>query len=177
MDNRFANLQNNFTDLQIDTETIHEMIVGQMMAQNLNFWSEKTDSRMERLERAIDKQLYLSDAFKFAFSEEFADVCNDISDEAFEKGLRVGLSLIRCLLTGEPPKIETAPPFKRRELPPSNIAGVIPLSKNDRAYVDMVCKSAMVLTEKQKGLIMGEIQGLMFKNTCEGNDLFRPQSE
>ncbi len=104
------------------------------------------DERMNELEDRINNIMGLDEHFKSSFNNDMQIAMNLASCNGFENGLRIGLSLLKNLLTAELPEIHIfkhEPDRTERRCPP-----VCQESDTEQVFIDYVNKCCMFLSEE-----------------------------
>ena len=134
---------------------------------NCDYYSDDTVRRMNSIESRIDQNGYLDQEFKIQFSNDFNTTVNFAAADAFENGLRVGLSLLKCLLGADVPKIivEQAEPEKRP-------ARFTPIYRDSEDFTDYMKWASIRLTDEEKGQIESKVQYFIIKHRESNSRLF-----
>ena len=98
---------------EINIEELIDLIISQMnngymyneKSECFIFHNEDDERQLSFLEKRINNVVTLDKEFKRWFVDDLAIMVNDISEHAFENGLRIGLSFVKKLLTAEMPEI------------------------------------------------------------------------
>lgn len=89
--------------------------------ENCDYYSDKTNRQIESLIERLDALTCIDQQFNIQFSNNIYDTVNEAAYEAFDNGLRIGLSLLRSLISAETPDIhilhENPPKRKSRYAP------------------------------------------------------------
>ena len=127
------------------------------------FYNEADERQISFLEERINNVVTLDEEFK----KGFAIMAGCISNHAFENGLRIGLSLLRSLLTAEIPEIHVV----HHETPKTDIP-VQPSSDLDSVLVDYLQSVIPYLKSEQKISVYSDIKSAFLKSTEETLKLF-----
>ncbi|MDE6780368.1 MAG: hypothetical protein K2J40_02775 [Ruminococcus sp.] len=89
----------------MNMKKIHNMIRWYIAdAEETNFYCKEDEARIDELKKRLDSILIDHD-FKMEFIDDLQDSLYYVSLNSFDNGLEVGLSLLKNLLTAEPPEI------------------------------------------------------------------------
>lgn len=150
-------------EIELTIDNTYEMITHYMIAEsNTELWNAEADHLYDRLRESIMNDIYMEERFKNYLDQALADVVCEATHSAFQKGLKMGLSLLRNLITAEVPKIETVPALERQPKQASNISGFIPLEEKDRQLAKLLNKALLVLNEKDKGKLTENVLCLIY---------------
>ena len=138
--------------------------------ENCDYYSDKTDRRIESLIERLDSLPCIDRQFNIQFSNNIYDTVNDAAYEAFDNGLRVGLSLLRALLSAETPEIhilhENSPKRKPRYAP------ITAAVNSNHAFMEYMSDAVTKLTEYEKGQIQSRTEYMIENHREENNKLF-----
>lgn len=159
------NITNQFEEINLTADNIYNSVINSIMDDcNISLWDEETNVLMENTEKLIDDNIYMCDEYADKLKTRITDIAVYASDSAFEKGFKMGLSLLKNLITAEPPTIETAPAFERREKPKSNVSGFIPFAEKDKQLLKLLNNAVLCLNENQKIRLNEMVLSMMYKN-------------
>ena len=131
------------------------------------YYNAKDEKRISFLEERINNVVDLDEEFKKWFANDLEIMAGRISDHAFENGLRIGLSLLKSLLTAEMPEIHVV----HHETPKADIP-VQPSSDLDAVLVDYLQSVIPYLKSEQKILIYSDIKSAFLESAEETLKLF-----
>ena len=135
--------------------------------ENCDYYSDKTDRRIESLIERLDSLTCIDRQFNIQFSNNIYDTVNEAAYEAFDNGLRVGLSLIKSLVLAAPPEIHILhenPPKRKPRFAP-----VMSAMNSSQQFIDYMNEASVRLTDYEKGQIQSRTEFLL-ENHREDND-------
>ena len=136
-------------------------------SENCDYYSDETSRRIDSLIERLDSLTCIDREFNVQFTNNFYDTVNEAAYEAFDNGLRIGLSLLRSLLTAETPEIHILhnnPPKRKPRIAP--LSGTI---NSNHAFMEYMSDAVTKLTEYEKGQIQSRTE-YMIENHREEND-------
>lgn len=131
------------------------------------YYNAEDEKRISFLEERINNIVALDEEFKRWFTNDLEIMACRISENAFENGLRIGLSLLKSLLTAEMPEIHVV----HHETPKADIP-VQPSSDLDSVLVDYLQSVIPYLKSEQKISVYSDIKSAFLKSAEETLKLF-----
>ena len=161
----------NADSFEMNMNNIFNAVVAQLCnEQNVDFNSEATNLSIQGYIDTVENVAGLDEELKFVLLNSLYELTNDIAYDAFANGLRIGLSVLKNLLTAEIPVIRTVdyeiPKLKRRCKPVDETYDV------DEMLTDYLKKTLPYLEREQKFELQGRIEAIVHKNTMEKYGLF-----
>lgn len=156
---------------ELNIDNVSEAILSQVCEkENVDFCSEETNLRIHNFEERIENIMALDESLKTSLVNDLQlTICFSTAD-AFENVLRIGLSLLKALITAELPEIRVVhcEPIKieRRCTP------VQEPSELDPTLMDYMKKVLPYLKEEQKLRLQGRMEAMFEMNRNEPFDLF-----
>ena len=159
---------------EINIEKIMDLIIFNMDNGDMHygkntifeFHNEEDEKQMSFLEERINNVIALDDEFKRCFTNDLEIMAGCISNHAFENGLRIGLSLLKSLLTAETPEIHVVHHEPKQNIP------VQPSSDLDAVLVDCLKNVIPYLKNEQKKSLYSDIKSAFMKSAEEILKLF-----
>lgn len=133
----------------------------------VEYHNAEDEKRISFLEERINNVVALDNNFKRHFTNDLEIMASCISANAFENGLRVGLSLLKSLLTAETPEIHVV----HHETPKTDIP-VQPSSDLDSVLVDYLQSVIPYLKSEQKISVYSDIKSAFLKSAEDTLKLF-----
>ena len=159
---------------KINIENLMESIMFQMDEKAMTeenafyeYYNAEDEKRISFLEERINNVVGLDKEFKRWFTNDLTITAGCISAHAFENGLRIGLSLLRSLLTAETPEIHVV----HHETPKTDIP-VQSSSDLDSVLVDYLQSVIPYLKSEQKISVYSDIKSAFLKSAEETLKLF-----
>lgn len=91
---------------EFNIEKIYEMLSSHIVnKEDFEYFCKEDVERMNVLTERINNIMALDEEFKKKFVSELNNTMCYVSSNSFDNGLRIGLSLLKNLLTAEPPEI------------------------------------------------------------------------
>lgn len=131
------------------------------------YHNEEDERQISFLEERINNVITLDDKFKKCFNNDLEVTVGCISEHAFKNGLRIGLSLLKSLITSETPEIHIV-----RHEPPKTDIPVQPPSELDTLLVDYLKNVIPYLKSEQKISVYSDIKSAFLKSAEETLKLF-----
>lgn len=138
--------------------------------ENVETFNKEDDERMNELEDRINNIMGLDEKFKINFTGDMQRTIVDASFNGFENGLRIGLSLLKNLLTAEIPEIHTVrhePSRTERRCKP-----VHQQSDINHTFIEYIKKVMPYLKDEQIYTLQGRTEYFLEKNIKEYLDIF-----
>lgn len=160
---------------EINIEKLINLIMFQMEERAMNteenafyeYYNAEDEKRISFLEERIKNVVGLDEEFKRWFANNLTITAGNISVNAFKNGLKIGLSLLRSLLTAETPEIHVV----HHEPLKTNIP-VQPSSDLDAVLVDYLKSVIPYLKSEQKISVYSDIKSAFLKSAEESLKLF-----
>ena len=154
--------ENNYEDINFTIDSIYKAVICSLDEQcNIDLWNEETSKSMERLEKLIDINPYISHEIKVKMDNLIIDIAAEASSSAFEKGLKMGLSLLKNIINAELPIIHYAVNVPKKKKPEPNVMEVIPMEQKDKQLIKYINNCIPLMSEMDKGRLIGHIQNIM----------------
>lgn len=157
---------------EMNIEKINNSIMHQIIeADGYNLFDSEDEQREQDLENRINNIMALNEDSKIKFINDLQVAMNMAAYNAFDTGLKIGLSLLQNLLTAEPPELHIfkhEPDRTERRCPP-----ICQPTDVKQSFVDYVNKYYMFLSKDQMYTIQGRMETMLtdnFKRLVE--DLF-----
>ena len=91
---------------EFDMEKVYEMLFFHMREnEKYEYSCREDDERLNSLTERLNSLTAVDKNFKIKFINDMNDALNYVSSNSFENGLKVGVSLLKSLLTAEIPDI------------------------------------------------------------------------
>lgn len=143
--------ENRFDDIDLTISNIYNSIIHSIIDDsNIELWSEETDNLYESFKSLLESDIYMNDSFKNHLNMIVLDIMSDVSDSAFEKGFKMGLSLLRNILTAEIPTIQVKEPKAKTKVPIAKTQTIIDMKEQARQLNEFIANHIMFLSETQK---------------------------
>lgn len=156
---------------EMNIKEIHNAITQYLFdLEYFDLFNSEDEEREQALENRINNIMGLDERFKSSFNNDMQIAMNLASCNGFENGLRIGLSLLKNLLTAEPPEIHIfkhEPDRTERRCKP-----VHQPSDVDPVFIDYIKKVCPYLKDEQKFILQGRAEYLFEKNIKEYLDIF-----
>lgn len=109
----------NADSFEMNMNSIFDAVLMQIYErEDVNYRSEETNLRIQGFVDRTSNLMMLDEKSKISIVNELDFIINDSNSEAFENGLKIGLSVLKNLLTAEMPVIRTVnsemPKLERR---------------------------------------------------------------
>lgn len=156
---------------EFDMKKIYEMLFFHMREnENFEYFCKEDDERINALTKRLDNIMALDEEFKKEFVSDLNNTMCYASSNSFENGLKIGLSLLKSLLTAEMPEIHVI-----HHLPHKTERRYIPAqqpSELDPTFIDYIKKVLPYLKDDQKMRLQGRMEAMIEKNIKEHLDIF-----
>lgn len=161
----------NADSFEMNMDNIFNAVVAQLCnEQNVDFNSEATDLSIQGYIDTVKNVAGFDEELKLVLLNSLYELTNDIASDAFTNGLRIGLSVLKNLITAEMPVIHTVdyeiPKLKRRCKPVDETYDV------DEMLTDYLKKTLPYLEREQKFELQGRIESIVHTNTMKKYGLF-----
>ena len=155
----------------INLEKLNDMLsYNILIKENFDYATKEDNERLNALSDRINNVMALDEEFKRKFDDDLYNTVACVSSNSFENGLRIGLSLLKSLLTAEMPEIHVIHHMpnktERRCKPVQSIAEI------DEVFIDYTKKILPYLTDNQKMKLQSRIEAMIEKNTEELHSIF-----
>ena len=91
---------------EFNIEKIYEMLTSHIINnENFDYFCKEDEKRINALSERLNNIMALDVAFKKEFISDLSTTMDYVSINSFNNGLRIGLSLLKSLLTAEIPEI------------------------------------------------------------------------
>lgn len=148
---------------EMNIEKIHNSIMHQVLAiDNCNVFDPEDEQREQDLENRINNIMALDEDFKRNFTNDLQIAIDTAAYNAFDNGLKIGLSLLQNLLAAEPPELHVTKhetDRTERRYPP-----ICQSSNAKQSFIDYVNKYCMFLSDEQMYRIQGRIETMFTDN-------------
>lgn len=156
---------------EFNMEKIHEMLISHILNnENFNYFCKEDEERMNALSERLNNIMALDVAFKKGFISDLSITMDYVSINSFENGLRIGLSLLKSLLTAEIPEIHIV-----HHIPSETEKRYTPVQQQSEfnpKFLEYTEKILPYLTDEQKFQLQGRMEFFLDKNIKEHLDLF-----
>ena len=159
---------------EINIEKLMDLVMFQMEEKAMTeedafyeYYNAEDEKRISFLEERIKNVVGLDEEFKRWFNSDLAITAGNISVHAFENGLRIGLSLLKSLLTAETPEIHVV-----HHEPLKTSIPVQPSSDLDTVLVDCLKNVIPYLKNEQKKSLYNDIKSAFITSAEEILNLF-----
>lgn len=156
---------------EFNIEKIYEMLTSHIINnENFDYFCKEDEKRINALSERLNNIMALDVAFKKEFISDLSTTMDYVSINSFNNGLRIGLSLLKSLLTAEIPEIHIVHHVPNKT--EKQYTSVQQQSDLDPTFIDYVKKILPYLTHEQKLQLQGRIEYLLDKNIKEHLNLF-----
>ena len=153
---------------EFNMEKIYEMLFFHMREnENFEYFCKEDVERMDVLTERLNNIMVLDEGFKKKFVSDLNNTMYYVSSNSFDNGLRIGLSLLKSLLTAEMPEIHIV-----HHEPPKTSIPVQPSSDLDAVLVDYLKSVIPYLKSEQKILVYSDIKSAFLESAEETLKLF-----
>lgn len=156
---------------EFNMEKIHEMLISHIVDnEKFKYFCKEDEERMSALSERLNNIMALDVAFKKEFIMDLNNTMDCASVNSFENGLRIGLSLLKNLLTAEMPEIHIV-----HHIPSETEKRYTPIQQESEfnpVFIEYTKKILPYLTYEQKLQLQGRMEFLLDKNIKEYLDLF-----
>lgn len=153
---------------EFNMKKIYEMLFFHIREhENFEYFCKEDEERINVLTERLNNIMALDEEFKNKFVNDLNNTMCYASSNSFENGLRVGLSLLKSLLTAEMPEIHVV----HHETPKTDIP-VQPSSDLDSVLVDYLKNVIPYLKREQKILVYSDIKAAFLESAEETLQLF-----
>ena len=153
--------------MNIDIENLVVLIKDSLLNKGYDIYSDESVERLNILEERIKKDPCFSKRFKAQLINELTIAVDSASLESFENGLRVGLGILKNLLTAENPEIHIA--AKNSESRPERYTPEYPPNPEFTEYMAWADRH---LSDIEKGRIISEAEAFIENNREKTYGLF-----
>lgn len=153
--------------MNIDIENLVDIIGVSLVDKGYDIYSDETVERLNALEERVKKSPYFSKRFKVQLINELAATVDCVSLESFENGLRVGLGMLKSLLTAENPEIHIV-----TENPESRPERYTPEYPPSPEFTEYMAWADRYLSDIEKGRIISEAEAFIEDNREKTYSLF-----
>lgn len=155
----------------INLEKLNDVIQNHiLLKENVSYSTEEDDERIDALYDRINNIMALDEEFKRKFCDDLQNAMAYVSDSSFSNGLRIGLSLLKQLLTAEMPEIHVVHHMpnktERRCKPVQNPSEI------DAVFIAYTKKILPYLTDSQKMELQSGIEAMIEENSEKHHSIF-----
>jgi len=159
----------NADKIEISMETIFNALISQFEKNGISYISEKVELEIQLFSSCVESLVRFDDELKMRLIDNLSGIIYDSSNDAFENGLRIGLSLLKNLFTAEIPVIKTVsaemPILERR------CKSVDETNDLDTVITEYMTKVIPMLEDNQKIELQGRIEAILHKNIIDKYNL------
>lgn len=153
----------NADSFEMNMNSIFDAVLMQIYErEDVDYCSEETNLRIQGFVDRTSNLMMLDAKSKISIANELDFIINLSNSEAFENGLKIGLSVLKNLLTAEMPVIHTVnsemPKLERR----CKYAGEMP--DIDERLIDYMKNTFPYLEKEQKFELQGRMEALVHFN-------------
>ena len=153
--------------MNIDIENLVVLIKYSLLNKGYDIYSDKSVERPNALRERIEKDPCFSKRFKAQLINELTIAVDSASLESFENGLRVGLGMLKNLLTAENPEIHIA--AQNFESRPKRYTPEYPPNPE---FTEYMAWAGRHLSDIEKGRIISEAEAFIENNREKTYSLF-----
>lgn len=153
--------------MNIDTENLVALIKNSLLNKGYDIYSDESVERLNALEERVEKSPCFSNRFKAQLIDELTIAVDSASLESFENGLRVGLGILKNLLTTENPEIHIV--TKNSESRPERYT---PEYSPNPEFTEYMAWADRHLSDIEKGRIISEAEAFIENNREKTYSLF-----
>ena len=153
--------------MNIDIENLVALIKESLLDKGYDIYSDESIERLNVLGERIEKSPCFSNRFKAQLINELTIAVDCASLESFENGLRVGLGILKNLLTADPPEIHIV--SQNSESRPERYTPEYPPNPEFTEYMAWTDRH---LSDIEKGRIISEAEALIENNREKTYSLF-----
>ncbi|MDE5937200.1 MAG: hypothetical protein K2G83_07325 [Ruminococcus sp.] len=156
----------NADSFKMNMNSIFDAVLMQIYErEDVDYCSEETNLRIQGFVDYTSNLMMLDAKSKISIINELDFIINTSNSEAFESGLKIGLSVLKNLLTTEMPVIHTVnsemPKFERRCKSADGISDI------DERLINYMKKTFPYLEKEQKFELQGRMEALVHFNTMK----------
>lgn len=159
----------NADKIEVSMETIFNALISQFEKNGISYISEKVELEIQLFSSCVESLVRFDDELKMRLIDNLSGIIYDSSNDAFENGLRIGLSLLKNLFTAEIPVIKTVsaemPILERR------CKSVDETNDLDTVITEYMTKVIPMLEDNQKIELQGRIEAILHKNIIDKYNL------
>lgn len=153
--------------MNIDIENLVALILKSLLNKGYDIYSDKSVERLNALGERVEKNPCFSNRFKAQLIDELTIAVDSASLESFENGLRVGLGILKNLLTAENPEIHIV--TKNSESRPERYT---PEYSPNPEFTEYMAWADRHLSDVEKGRIISEAEAFIENNREKTYSLF-----
>lgn len=155
----------------MNLEKLHNLLHSHiLLKENIDYSTEEDDERLDALSDRINNVMALDEEFKRQFTDDLHNTVAYVSSSSFSNGLRIGLSLLKSLLTAEMPEIHVVHHMpnktERRCKPVQNPSEI------DAVFIAYTKKILPYLTDSQKMELQSGIEAMIEENSEKRHSIF-----
>ncbi|MCM1220710.1 MAG: hypothetical protein NC548_40095 [Lachnospiraceae bacterium] len=156
---------------EFNMEKIHEMLISHIINnENFSYFCKEDEERMNALSERLNNIMALDVGFKKEFISDLRITTDYVSINSFENGLRIGLSLLKSLLTAEMPEIHIV-----HHIPSEIEKKYTPVQQQSELnpkFLEYTEKILPYLTDEQKYQLQGRMEFFLDENIKKHLNLF-----
>lgn len=159
----------NADKFEVSMETILNALILQFGKNGISYVSEKVELEMQLLSSCIESLVRFDDELKMRLIDNLSNIIYDSTNDAFENGLRIGLSVLKNLFTAEIPVIKTVSAeisvLERR------CKSVDETNDLNTVITEYITKVIPMLEDSQKIELQGRVEAILHKNITDKYNL------
>lgn len=156
---------------EFNIKNIYEMLSSYIVEkEDFEYFCKEDVERMNALTERINNIMLLDEGFKREFVSDMNNAMCYASSNSFDNGLKIGLSLLKSLLTAEIPEIHVV-----HHIPSETEKRYTPIQQQsdfNPTFIEYTKKILPYLTDEQKFQLQGRMEFFLDKNIKEHLDLF-----
>ncbi|MDE5556764.1 MAG: hypothetical protein K2J32_03570 [Ruminococcus sp.] len=155
----------------MNLEKLNDIIQSHILfKENVSYSTEEDNKRIDALYDRINNIMALDEEFKRKFCDDLQNTMFYVSESSFSNGLRIGLSLLKQLLTAEMPEIHVVHHITNKT--ERRCKPVQKPSEIDEVFIDYTKKILPYLTDSQKMILQSGIEAMVEENSEKLHSIF-----
>lgn len=159
----------NADKFETNMETIFNALILQFDKKGISYVSEKVELEIQLFSSCIESLVRIDDELKMCLIDNLSNVIYRSANDAFENGLKIGLSLLKNLFTAEIPVIKTVsaemPVLERR------CKSVDETNDLDTVITEYMTKIIPMLEDNQKIELQERAEAILHRNIADNYNL------
>lgn len=155
----------NADKFEVSMETIFNALILQFEKSGISYVSEKVELEMQMFSSCVESLVRFDDELKMRLMDNMASIICNSANDAFENGLRIGLSVLKNLFTAEIPVIKTVsaeiPVLERR------CKSVDETNDLDTVITEYMTKVIPMLEDNQKIELQERVEAILHENITD----------
>ena len=159
----------NADKMEVSMETIFNALILQFEKNGISYVSEKVELEIQLFSNCVESLVRFDDELKMRLIDNLYNTIYMSVNDAFENGLRIGLSVLKNLFTSKIPVIKTVsaeiPILDRR------CKSVDETNDLDTVITEYMTKVIPMLEDNQKIELQGRVEAILHKNIADKYNL------